>query len=77
MTLSASQSVRDISWSPDGSEIAFIADNDGVTVRVLPGAAMGGAVRRYDRDGASRVRCISARTPPSRRTSSSPARPER
>ena len=29
LTLSASQSVRDIAWSPDGGEIAFTADNDG------------------------------------------------
>lgn len=29
MTLSAGQSVREIAWSPDGTEIAFTADNDG------------------------------------------------
>jgi dipeptidyl aminopeptidase/acylaminoacyl peptidase len=29
LTLSASQSVRDIRWSPDGTEIAYTADNDG------------------------------------------------
>src|SRR5699024_5750496 len=29
ITLSASQAVREIAWSPDGDTIAFTADNDG------------------------------------------------
>lgn len=43
LTLSSSQSVRQIAWSPDGAEIAFTADNDGDEyTRVYRIAARGG-----------------------------------